>query len=232
MVHALREEALAPATTADLLRRTCVLAARECGVAGAVITLVPSSSTHAVIAASDPDARGAELVELDVGEGPSRSAYALGRPVLVPSLADAAGRWPGFVDRVAEVGIRAAFAFPIRVGASRLGVLTLHHDATGDLAAPALQRALILADLAVEVLLDDGDGVPERELEATLSGDRLVYQAQGMLMVRLGVTLADALARMRAHAYASGLTLVELAARIVDGSITLERPDGEEGVQP
>ena len=53
-----------------------------------------------------------------------------------------------------------------------------------------------------------------------------VYQAQGMVMVELGVTLEVALARMRAVAFADGISLQELAADIVAGRRSLRMDDG------
>ena len=44
-----------------------------------------------------------------------------------------------------------------------------------------------------------------------------------MVMVALEVTLVEALARMRAHAFAIGLDLHVLAVGIIDGSIQLQR---------
>ncbi len=50
-----------------------------------------------------------------------------------------------------------------------------------------------------------------------------VYQAQGMVMIDLGIGLADALARMRAHAFASGIDLDVLARDIIAGRTRLRR---------
>ena len=44
-----------------------------------------------------------------------------------------------------------------------------------------------------------------------------IYQAQGMTMVDLGVPLPEALARMRAHAYATDQDLADLATDIIAG---------------
>lgn len=52
-----------------------------------------------------------------------------------------------------------------------------------------------------------------------------VYQAQGMLMVDLGISLPEALARMRAHAWATGQDLTTLAGEIVAGQTRLPRDD-------
>ena len=51
-----------------------------------------------------------------------------------------------------------------------------------------------------------------------------VYQAQGMIMVQLGVPLADAMVRIRAYAYAHNRRLNDVAADIVAGKLVLE-PD-------
>ena len=42
-----------------------------------------------------------------------------------------------------------------------------------------------------------------------------LFQAQGMVSVQLGVSLADALARLRAHAYAENLPLGQVARDVV-----------------
>jgi AmiR/NasT family two-component response regulator len=39
-------------------------------------------------------------------------------------------------------------------------------------------------------------------------------------MVDLGISLTDALARMRAHAFARNLTLVEIAHQVIAGTLT------------
>ncbi len=49
-----------------------------------------------------------------------------------------------------------------------------------------------------------------------------VFQAQGMVMVQLGVTLAEAMARIRAYAYAHDRRLSDVAVDIVAGRLVLE----------
>ncbi len=50
----------------------------------------------------------------------------------------------------------------------------------------------------------------------------VVYQAQGMTMVDLGVSLVDALARLRAHAFAADRSLQDVARDVVEGRLRLE----------
>lgn len=51
---------------------------------------------------------------------------------------------------------------------------------------------------------------------STFDGDAQLYQAQGMVQVQLGVSLADAMVRLRARAFAQDRPLHEVAADIVD----------------
>ena len=50
-----------------------------------------------------------------------------------------------------------------------------------------------------------------------------VYQAQGMVMVDLGVGIEEAMARLRAHSYAVERSIGDVAKDIVTGNLILER---------
>lgn len=50
-----------------------------------------------------------------------------------------------------------------------------------------------------------------------------VYQAQGMVMVDLGVGLTEAMARLRGHAFAEGRQLLDVARDVVAGRLVLDR---------
>ena len=151
-----------------------------------------------------------------------------GRPVLVPDLRTSLGRWPGFASAAIERGTEAVFAFPLQLGAVRFGVLTCAREQARPLGQQELNACLIFAEVATELLLDSsptGDH-PDPQLHAAIHVHDEVYQAQGMTMVDLGVTLEEALARMRAMAYAEEISLQDLAADIVAGRRTLGESDG------
>jgi hypothetical protein len=57
----------------------------------------------------------------------------------------------------------------------------------------------------------------------------VVHQATGMITIQLGISLAEALLRLRAHAYASGRAVSAIAADVVDRRL---RFDGESGGAP
>jgi hypothetical protein len=120
----------------------------------------------------------------------------------------------------------AAFGLPLQVGAARFGALTLYSAAPRHLQPDERARALVLAEIATEMLLDSAtasaDGEMDPNLKRVLDVRGEIYQAQGMVMVSLGVGLPEALARMRAYAFDQGRELLDVSLDIIDGRLHLE----------
>lgn len=217
--------------TTAALDRLCCVACDDLMLLGAAATLMPGLGAHVVSAASSAATRHLEEAQFDAGEGPTQGAFTARRPVLVGDLAgDGLLRWPGWARVALNAGVCAVYAFPLHVGATSFGVLTLYVDGTPKLDTAGLQTALIFAEIATEIVLDGSapgeDHEVQRDIDAALDTHAQVFQAQGMLMVALGVSLPEALARMRAHAWATEQDLTTLAGDIVAGRVTLPRDDG------
>lgn len=126
------------------------------------------------------------------------------------------------------MGVRAVFAFPLQVGAACLGGLDVYRLSSGSLTQIGLVDALAFAEVAFGILLD---GEANSAESGTVGGPEemvvphVLYQAQGMVMVQLEVSLHDALARIRAHAFAQDQRLGSVAHDIVSGSLVLNRDD-------
>jgi len=211
----------------DRLCRQCLLTVPVTGVGLALMTT--QGHTGIVVAATDGAARRLEELQFSLGEGPCVDASRSGRPVLQSELFGAAGhRWPGFVAAALTAGVRAIFAFPLQVGAIRIGVLDLYRDAPGSLDEPQLADALAFADAATWVLLHLQSGSGD-QLHSALGGpedDRAsVHQATGMISVQLDVSLAEALLRLRAHAYAEGRPVSDVAADVVGRRMRFDDSD-------
>ena len=181
---------------------------------------------QAVAGASDGSSRTLEELQFALGEGPGCDAFASGRPVLVPDLESAFARWPGFVPAALRLDARAAYTFPLQLGAMRFGVITSYAAQHSTLGAPELTLCMIFAEIATELLLESASAPTDAVGGDTGLGSALhfrteIYQAQGMVMAALEVTLVEALARMRALAFSSGQDLSDLALGIIDGSIKL-----------
>lgn len=219
-----------PDGTVGWLKRLCRAAVRALPVDGTSISLMSGDGVRGVVAASAPSWGALDQLQFALGEGPCLDAFAARRPVLETGLDGRPDRrWPGYWAAARERDVGAVFAFPLQVGGARLGTLTVYRSAPGLLAAPALADALTFGEVAVETLLDGQQKAPSGEaepsLEAVLDEQFVVYQAQGMITVDLGVPLPDAMARLQAHAYVTDRPLLEVARDVVAGRLTLERDE-------
>jgi hypothetical protein len=188
---------------------------------------------HHLMRATDEVSRRLAELQLTLGEGPSVDAFASGGPALASDLADGEPglRWPAFAPAAGQAGAAAIFAFPLVVGAIRAGVLGLYRDRPGPLTGRQLGDALLFADTATLLLLNaQADGAPVADSELQPAGfpsyRAEIDQATGMLTEQLGVTITDAFARLRAHAYANDLQLAEVARDIVARRLRLHPGSG------
>ncbi len=213
---------------AGLLQRLCAAAARGLAVSGAGVSVMGEDGVRGLSTGSDPAAERLEELQFTLGEGPCIDAFEVRRPVLIPDLGTVAlGRWPVYSSAAFEGGVRAVFAFPLQVGASRLGVLDLFRYRPGPLTAEQVARALVFADVAVGTLLDGqdraGPDVAAGGLVEAMDSRAELFQAQGMVMVQLGIPLAEALARLRAYAYAENRSLADVARDVVARRLRFDR---------
>lgn len=191
--------------------------------ASTALTLVGRDLAQAYASASDQVAGAAQDLELMLSEGPMTDAVRAGTPVVaeVNSPPDAV-RWPLYLPALADLGVLEVIAVPVGSRWSRLGALAVfgsgHAGATVRLlgqVADALTQSVLLA-------ADDDGGFPYLAFFTADSGRRPVHQAIGMLSERHGCTPADALALLRARAFAAGLTVETVAAGVVRREITLD----------
>jgi GAF domain/ANTAR domain len=213
------------ATVPDRICRTTVDVLE---VSGAALILMSPDETGAIVAASDRIVESVEDLQFILGEGPCLRAYRTGAPVLVPYVArDAGWRWPMFDHQAANAGAAAVFAFPLQIGAVNLGALYLYRDREGMLSREQMADAFVLAEISSWVLLDIQAGAVDGELDRRLDkpwGHRaIVHQATGMLSAQLGITLVEALVRLRARAFSNERSIYVIAADVVSGREVLER---------
>jgi GAF domain-containing protein len=204
--------------TADFLQRVCQTAARTLSASGTGISVLTDDGVRGVTVASDPLSERIEELQFVFGEGPCMDAFDSRRPVLVADLADdAATRWPMYAPAAQEGGVRAVFAFPLQVGAARLGVLEVFREQVGTLSEDQFSDAMTLADITVAALLDrqEAAGVAGDDLAEAVDYRAELFQVQGMVMVQIGGTISEAMARMRAYAYAENRGLTEIARDVV-----------------
>lgn len=199
----------------------CQASASVVRVAGAGIVLLSAGRPLGNVCVSDPMTEAVEEVQYTLGEGPCMDAFSSKVPMLAPDLASPdLTRWPEFRSGALGLGVRAAFGFPMLVGPVCIGALNLYHDRPGGLTTEQFADAVTVADMATRTVLSwqsvVGAGILPWQLEQVPAHRAAIHQAAGMVSVQAAVSVSDALVVLRAHAFAEGRPLSEVAADVVE----------------
>ena len=198
----------------------------------AAISLIFAGGSSGTLGSSGATARTYDELQFTFGEGPCLDSVAQRAPILVADLANANDvRWPAYGPAMLDHKIRGIFAIPVVVAGEFVGALDLFRAQPGELHVEHLAGAVVAAELAGIPLLDlmhsdlqaavnDPDSDAWAEFNALSRTE--VSQATGMLVAQLGVEPAEALVRLRAHAYATGRSATDVARDILDRRLQLE----------
>ena len=220
-------------------RRGVEAAARLCAacvglldVDAAAISLVFDGTSSGTLGSSGAPARMYDELQFTFGEGPCLDSVAGRTPVLVVDLADPQeARWPAYGPALLAHQIRGVTAIPIVVAGEFVGALDLFRARPGPLLGEDLAGGVAAAELGGIPVLDllDGDlkaAVADPKSNAWAELNALsraeVSQATGMVVAQLEIEPAEALVRLRAHAYATGRSATDVARDILDRRLKLE----------
>jgi hypothetical protein len=132
-----------------------------------------------------------------------------------------------YAEAVQQHGVRAVFAFPLQTGAVSFGVMDVFRTRAGRMSREDLDQSLTFAAIAGTAMLDGqhdaADGAVPQGFDDASAHRPEVFQAQGMVMVQLGIALDEALVRLRAHAYAAGRPLADVARDVVNRRLRFDR---------
>ncbi|MBK3581712.1 ANTAR domain-containing protein [Streptomyces sp. MBT65] len=195
-------------------------AAELLAVDGIAVSAVTASGEAELLWSSAVISRDFEDLQLTLGQGPGPDCLAGGAAVRVPDMGGVReDRWPALSAEVSATAVRAVFCFPLRIGAITLGVLTLARSTPGHLTSAQGDDVDVLVGVLTRRVLDLGDpqlsSAHYRDLEPPVLHQAVLHQATGMVSVQLAVPLAEALLRLRAHAYGNSRTLTDTARDIV-----------------
>lgn len=200
--------------------RLCEVAANVTSMTGAGIMIMSGDVAQGSLCSSNNVSATIEDLQYTLGEGPCVDAYHHDRPVSEPDLADpAAPRWIAFSPLALQAGARAIFGFPVQAGRVRLGALNLYRDRPGPLTHDQHADALVMADVAARAVVTMQASAPPgalaAELEDFASLRVIVHQASGMVSAQLGVSVSEALVRLRAYAFSHDRALNDIAMDVV-----------------
>lgn len=207
--------------------RLCWACVAVLAVQRAAIVLHSDADGMEVLCTSDELAARIEAVQATVGAGPGVEAISIGGPVLVADLtATGSQRWPALIATLDSDTPGGMFAFPLQVGAIRLGVLDLYRDTPQPPSSDELKSMTVVAHLVTMMLLGGVDSAGNPGWEQS-PDSRAIHQATGMVMAQLGVTAREAYLRLQGHAFADGRLLAEISEDIVARRLRLS-PNGHD----
>ncbi len=207
-------QVLASTPTGDPLPlRLCHAFTQILAAEGAAITIGYSAPDRATLCATDHLADRAEDSQDMLREGPSLDAFRTRTAVCGLSLAEQATRWPMLVQALDREGRPVLLhAFPMRPDSEVLGVVSAYQTHERGLSR-SCDDAQFLADAIGVAVLGRIDAEDDAD-QLWLTRDR-VSQATGMVVAQLKIAPPDALALLRAHAFAHGTTVAEVSRGIV-----------------
>lgn len=199
-------------------QRLCTAYRDLAGATGAAVTVRYGTPERVTLAVTGPAAATLEDLQDVVGEGPGHAAWRTGQIEIGTLPVCSTSRWSLF-DEAAEDLVDSAtiHAVPMCPSGEILGVATLYQVPRADQPL-ALDRAQLqfLANALGEVLLRD----PAVLGASPWASRSQIHQATGMVVAQLHVSPEDALALLRAHAYAQQASLAEIAASVVERRLT------------
>jgi hypothetical protein len=198
----------------------CAVAAQITEQSGAGIALLSKGDQLTSMCTSNKMAASLMDLEITAGAGPCADACRSDGAIVESDLDQTPNlRWLGYTPQAVSLGVGAVFAFPVRIGAVRLGALVLYRDLEGAMTevqeANAYLMAAVIARAVLALQARALSGSLATALEREASFDFLVHQAAGMVAVQGSMTLGDALVILRSHAYALTANLTDTAGRVV-----------------
>jgi hypothetical protein len=198
----------------------CVVAAEFVGVSGAGIAIVPTGGGMTGFCTSNSIAKELMDLEVSLGEGPSVDACSSEGVIAEPDLlAPPSHGWVSYAPLARAAGARSVFSVPVRIGAIRLGALSLFDRSAGSLSEAQSSDAHLMASVVGRAVLALQAGAQPDSIADELvrrgSFDFTVHQAAGMVAVQGAMPVGEALARLRAHAFAIAVTAPTLAGRVI-----------------
>lgn len=194
------------------------------------------------LGSSSTDAAVAERWQFTLGDGPCFAAYDRDEPVHADDDV-LRHQWPALHDQLQQhTPFRSTVTLPLGKGAARFGVLDLYFTqplvpesfvlSSAQVVASMIHTALLGASLNAELTevgsVDRPGGPvgasdPNAWLDSPAVRERQhIWVAVGMCAMSLQLEAPDAFSLLRAHAYAAGRTLEDVADEVVIGDLVPE----------
>ncbi len=207
--------------------------AQAVGVDGAALSIHEGAGLRTPIGASDRTTSHAEQLQFTTGDGPCLRAHDTGRAIVF-DLEDIARNWPELHSALlGETPYRAVFSLPLAPPLGPTVIVDLYArelDTLSSVPRDDVEAALLV--LTEELVRSSGSEPVDEGARWWDSPDARrrsrVWQATGAATVALGLDVVDTLTVLRAHAFATGRVVDDVADDIVEGRMdpaSLRDPD-------
>jgi GAF domain-containing protein len=176
------------------------------------ISVVQGDGTVTTMAATSRLVRELDTLQYKLGEGPCVATLRDQSMIVAEALADDP-RWPGYVPRAVEAGVRAQLGVQLFTSEETLGGLNFYSTTTAAINPDAPQHAQLFATHAALAL--DHARHADQANEA-MPTRQLIGQAVGILMERFEITEERAMYLLVRVGTAGQLKLREVAREVVD----------------
>jgi len=185
---------------------------------GAAVTLFGPNLVETLSVGSDGTARAAQDLEFTLGEGPARDTMTHRRPIHATGVS-LARHWPTYGPAIERLGIRAVAAVPVQLTGVPLGAMTFFDPPQRD----DFDGLRLVADTVAAMLVPDDEsaGTDVGAILAEADHRAVVHQATGIVSVQHDCAIPDALALIRARAFADDRTIAAVATDIVERTLRL-----------
>ncbi len=203
----------------DVLGEVIRLARRHVpGAESTSITLVRGDTAYT--AAHDGDmALAADELQYERGYGPCLDAGRAGVQLRIDDMRTET-RWPDYVARVVDVGVRSSLSTPLPYQGSTIGALNLYATrpaafASGDAAEAGREVAEAIAVAVANADAHAKLGEQARNMELAMRSRAVIEQAKGVLMAQRGIDADGAFELLRAASQRYNRKLRDIATGIV-----------------
>ncbi len=211
---------------APLALRLCTALVRILALDGGAITIGYAEAERTTLAATDELAERLEDLQDLLREGPGLDAFRTGEAVALTRVEQRL-TWPLLVQALGDDHVPAlVLGVPMSPQSDVLGAVTLHSSAPQP---PELDLAEVsfLANAVGVAILGTFDRQDSTDL-VWRARDQ-VNQATGMVVAQLRISPTDAVAVLRAHAFAHGVPLATVADAVLSRELDFRTDDDHEG---
>ncbi len=207
---------------AEFLSTLVTRCAEVLDATSAAVMLESAEGDLRLAAATTAAMEALEQAEIDNEDGPCHQAYRTGEPVVANDLADghAAERWPSVAKLMRDMGLRAVYAFPLRLRDDRLGALNLYRDTPGAFAEEDVRLAQAFADVATIGIINERKlataEVRAAQLQTALDTRIVIERAKGVIAVTGDVPFEEAFEMIRRQARRTQRKVRDVAQSVID----------------